>query len=325
MNPGQPALRTASAGRVPVIDLGLDRPVGADGRAAVATAIGAALSGSGFFVAIGHGVPDAVLTGLHGAARVFFGQDEAARAAIAADPLDPLQRGYSPGDRLRMFSANRLGERHSPGEPLAGPNRWPALPGFQDAYLACYEAIETMVRGLLQRCAVALDLPADWFDGKFGQHMSPLTANYYPVRPEAGLPGARLRNEPHTDFSALTVLYQNDGPDGLQVQVPGGRWLDVPPTPGTLVVNLGQLMARWTNDRWAATPHRVINPRPEHRDLDRISIAFFCLPSPDTLVECLPTCPGPARHRPILARDYLVARARRAYVGRPAPTGGTDA
>ena len=307
---------TAPGGYVPVIDLGLVRPSGPAGRLTTAAAVDQAFQASGFLVAVGHGVRPATVSVLYDAGRRFFSQDEAARSEAYADPLDPLQRGYSPDDRLQMFSANRLGEPVAADEALFAPNRWPALPGFRDGYLAYYRAAEALALEFMRLCAVALGLPEKWFDSKFSHHMSPLTVNYYPARPDAG-PGVRLRNEPHTDMAVLTILYQDDSPGGLQVLAPGGQWIDVPPVPGSFVVNLGQLMAIWTNDRWASTTHRVLNPQAEHAHRDRISIAFFCLPNADTLIECIPTCADadhPARHRPVTAGDYLIARSRRAYL-----------
>ena len=303
-------------GYVPVIDVGLAGPSSPARRKAVAQAVASAYQTSGFFVAVGHGVSAQTVTAMHTETGRFFRQDRAVKDRVRSDPLDPLQRGYTPSERLEMFSASPLGERAASGHPLFVPNRWPDLPGFRDAYLAYQAAMESVGQAIMRLCALALGLPEDWFDAKFARHMSPLTANYYPARPEAG-PGARLRNEPHSDLNVLTLLSQDDSPGGLQVQDRGGRWADVPPVPGSFVVNLGQLMTIWTNDHWQSTVHRVVNPPPEHRHGDRISIAFFYQPSPDTIIECLPTCATsgqPARHAPVTAGQYLVAKARRAYL-----------
>jgi isopenicillin N synthase-like dioxygenase len=97
--------------------------------------------------------------------------------------------------------------------------------------------------------------------------------------------------------------------------------VDVPPVPGTFVINLGRLMTIWTNDRWASTTHRVLNPPPEYSHRDRISIAFFYQPNPDAVIECVPTCADaehPARHSPVTSGDYLIGKARRAYLTRRA-------
>jgi isopenicillin N synthase-like dioxygenase len=307
---------TVQDGYVPVIDMGLTRPPSPAGHTAAARSIASAYRSSGFFVAVGHGVPGQTVTAMHTVAGRFFRQDRAVKDQVRSDPLDPLQRGYTPGDRLEMFSANPLGEPAASGHPLFVPNRWPDLPGFRDAYLAYQAAVESVGQAIMRLCALALGLPKDWFDAKFGAHMSPLTANYYPARPEVG-PDARLRNEPHSDLNVLTLLSQDDSPGGLQVQGRGGRWADVPPVPGSFVVNLGQLMTIWTNDQWQSTVHRVVNPPPEHRHRDRISIAFFYQPGPDTIIECIPTCATtgqPARHPPVTAGQYLVAKVRRAYL-----------
>jgi isopenicillin N synthase-like dioxygenase len=128
-----------------------------------------------------------------------------------------------------------------------------------------------------------------------------------------------LRNDAHTDFGTVTVLYQDDAPGGLQVQHRDGRWLDVPPVPGSFVVNLGRLMTLWTNDRWASTVHRVVNPPPDQSHLDRISIAFFHQPNPDAAIACIPTCAdadNPPRHAPVRSGNYFLSKSRRAFIER---------
>jgi isopenicillin N synthase-like dioxygenase len=146
--------------------------------------------------------------------------------------------------------------------------------------------------------------------------MTPLTANHYPGLKTPPAPG-RFRNDPHSDFTALTILHQDEEIGGLEVRHPGGTWVPVPPVPGSFVVNLGDLMARWTNGRWASTVHRVVHPPADYQDRDRISIAFFFQPNEDALIECIPTCADdahPGRHRPIRAGDYFLGKARRAYL-----------
>jgi isopenicillin N synthase-like dioxygenase len=137
--------------------------------------------------------------------------------------------------------------------------------------------------------ACCLGLPEDWLAAKFDNHLSNLGANWYPPQPEAPPPGA-VRAGAHIDFSALTILYQDDAPGGLEVRDHSGQWRPVPPLAGSYVVNLGDLMNRWTSDRWQATPHRVVNPPRGAPVRGRISIPYFQMPNWDAVIECAPTC-----------------------------------
>ncbi|MFJ3789453.1 isopenicillin N synthase family dioxygenase [Kitasatospora sp. NPDC090091] len=303
-------------GYVPVIDLGLEEPADPQRRAAVAQAVRRACETSGFLVVVGHGVPEATVTGLYDAAGAFFRGPADVREQAANDFEDPLQHGWSANDRMQLFGGSLLGERTEGRFPgLDSPNRWPDQPGFREAFLAYYEAAAGLSREIMRLFALGLELPETWFDDKFDRHMTPMMVNYYP--PRTGVAHDKLRNSPHTDFGSLTVLYQDDAPGGLQVRDQHGQWLDVPPLAGSFVVNLGRLMTRWTNDRWASTVHRVVNPSEEQEHLDRISIAFFYQANPDAEIACIPTCTGPddpPHHPPVRSGDYFLSKSRRAYV-----------
>jgi len=136
----------------------------------------------------------------------------------------------------------------------------------------------------------ALRIPAGWLAGHCSRHASIMLANYYP--PVDGVVDARqLRAGAHTDYGGFTILYQDDTASCLQVSDRSGGWLDVKPEPGTFIVNIGDLLARWTNDRWVSTVHRVVVP--EQRPLPgRISIPFFQQPDLDAVISCIPGCEG---------------------------------
>jgi isopenicillin N synthase-like dioxygenase len=127
--------------------------------------------------------------------------------------------------------------------------------------------------------------------------------NYYPAPATEPAPG-QLRAGAHTDYGGFTILSGEDVPGGLQVRTRDGRWVDVTTTPTTFVVNIGDLLMRWTNDRWLSNLHRVVNP-PAGAETPgaRLSIAFFNHPNYDVLIECLPS-QGPARHPPVLSGEY---------------------
>lgn len=311
-------------GYVPVIDLGLDVR-DPDHRAGVAAAIRRACEASGFIVVVGHGVPDALVSRLHDMTRTFFTGPAEEKERVANDPVDPMQHGFGANPRMQLFAASLAGEggwpATAPGEDFAAlgsPNRWPRLPGFRELFLKYHSAVNELSLQIMRLFALGLELPERWFDDKFDHHVSPLTANYYPPRPADGW-SSPYRNSPHIDIGCLTVLYQDDTPCGLQVRDPDGQWQDVPPLAGSFVVNLGSLMSRWTNDRWASTMHRVVNPPDELADGDRISIAFFYQPNPDAEIVPLPTCTdpdNPPRHAPVRAGDYFTAKSRRLYLQR---------
>jgi isopenicillin N synthase-like dioxygenase len=313
-------------GYVPVIDLGLARERDETHRAAVAQAIDLGLGRSGFLVVTGHSVPQETITAVYAALKEFFGQPKLVKNRWLMDPTDPLYRGFTritPGIH-EQFTANKLGEltpsdgRGLFDSRLLGPNRWPDQPGFRAAYLNYYAAVESFAAELMRLFALALGLPENWFDDKFDRHMTPLTTNYYLAQPTAPQHG-ELRNAEHRDWGTVTILYQDDAPGGLQVRGRHGEWLNVPPIPGSFVVNLGRLMAQWTNDRWASTLHRVVNPDREQAHRDRISVAFFYQPNPDLLVECVPTCAGetnPPRYAPVQSGEYFMRMVRRAHMQR---------
>jgi isopenicillin N synthase-like dioxygenase len=139
---------------------------------------------------------------------------------------------------------------------------------------------------------------------------------YYPEQLTDPVPG-QLRNAAHTDFAGFTILLQDNAPGGLQVLMPDGSWIDVPPVPGTLVINTGDLLQRWTNDRWMSNVHRVVNPPIERRGSSRrLSVVFFTGPRDDAEITCLPGCASattPARYEPITAGEHVRAKMRQTY------------
>jgi isopenicillin N synthase-like dioxygenase len=310
-------------GEIPVLDLEAAAGPG-HGHAAVASAY----ARGGFVVVTGHGVAWSTVERLDERARAFFARPGPEKTAVAKDPLDPFMHGYDQRATLELYSMTLSGESATAsstrdGAGRAGPttaNRWPAVPGFRQAFLDYHTEVERLARRLIGLCALALGLPRGWFDDRFDRHTSLLTVNYYPPRDRTGVGDEVVpRNEAHRDFSALTVLYQDEGVGGLEVLDHSGRWREVPRVPGSLVVNLGDLMARWTNDRWSSTLHRVVAPTAELAERDRVSVAFFYLPNADAVVECVPTCVAPDRpagYAPITAGEYFAARARRAYLTR---------
>jgi isopenicillin N synthase-like dioxygenase len=184
------------------------------------------------------------------------------------------------GNRLR--SSGTEAERY-----FFKSNTWPARPvGFAEAFERYYRAMEALSLHILQLFAHALGLDDHYFDDKVDRHTSTMRAIYYPPQeeiPEAG----QLRAGEHADYGTLTILKGEDVPGGLQVKVRGGGWIDVHPRSDAFVCNIGDLMKRWTNDKWVSNLHRVVNPPPEDMHTGRLSIPFFHNPNADAEIRCI--------------------------------------
>ncbi|HEY3593716.1 MAG TPA: 2OG-Fe(II) oxygenase family protein, partial [Polyangiaceae bacterium] len=160
----------------------------------------------------------------------------------------------------------------------------------------------------------ALALPDRWLRPFVDRSTLTLRVNHYQraAGATAPLPG-QMRMGEHTDYGIVTVLY-SDPVYGLQILGPNGGFVDVMPSPGALLVNLGDLTARWTNDRWRSTLHRVVPPPTSSTGaFTRRSVALFLDGNYDALVECLPTCSGPdrpAKYEPVAAGEHLIQKLR---------------
>ena len=239
--------------------------------------------------------------------------------AVTQLPLPPPQNleasldgsKSKPGDIKEMFNLC-LGAGQAADPDLPTPLFPADSPAFVDAWTKYYQALASLAETLYRVCALALDLPETWFVEKISRHRNSLRAINYPEQQTLPLPG-QLRASTHTDYGSLTILRlggQHSG--GLQVMGAGGEWIGVD-TQGAdaFVINLGDLMARWTNDRWLSTPHRVVNPPDaEAARSRRQSVAYFCNINMDTQVMCIPTCEGAdgAKYEPITAGEHLMRK-----------------
>ncbi|PKM24770.1 MAG: 2OG-Fe(II) oxygenase [Gammaproteobacteria bacterium HGW-Gammaproteobacteria-12] len=199
------------------------------------------------------------------------------------------------------------------GKPLRGPNRHPDLPGWQALLETHYADMQDLARTLLRAMAMALDIAHDFFDARFHEPISVLRMIHYPPRHTASSAEQQGAGA-HTDYGCITLLYQDDA-GGLQVRARNGEWIDAPPIAGSFVVNIGDMMARWSNDHYTSTPHRVISPL----GVDRYSMPFFAEPHPDTLIDCLPNCSSPdnpAKYQPVTSAEYLLSRFADTYAYR---------
>lgn len=306
---------------VPRVDLS-----SADASAAVA----AACARVGFLTVVGHGVPNSVLDGAWSTAQRFFDLAIDEKMSVAM-PRPGYPYGYSPlkGETLSASLGRRshpdlkqsfaIGPVDPPRHTFAdadeefawSPNIWPdeALPELKPAWEAYYRSMSDLAARLLRIMATGLGLPAQYFDQMIDRHTSAMRALDYPsVDVLDSVADGQLGASAHTDYGTLTILMADSTQRGLQVQQPDGAWVDVVPEPGALVVNLGDAMARWTNDRWRSTMHRVVVPQRR-----RQSIAFFHNANWDARIDCLPTCLEPGeqpRHDPIEAGPHLMGKFR---------------
>lgn len=303
----------------------------------------------GFLVIREHGLPVSTLKGLLTLSEAFFEQPQAHK-----DRWHPQgaarQRGYH-GSETRGLAAT-LGTRapldlreslfmgpvedhrayfaaSADAETAYAANIYPDQPaGLPAALVQAYQAFESLAADLLKLFALALETDEHFFEDKIQRHFSILASHYYPPLPEAPLPG-QLRTGAHTDFGAFTILAMTRAATGLEVHAGGDRWLPVQPGPGELVVNLGDMMARWTNDRWVSTLHRVANPT-KLNDIAsrRQTIGYFMHPDYDAKIESLASCvpQGQAtNYQAITAGAHIRAKIDRSHeVGGPAAHGQVE-
>jgi len=318
---------------VPTIDISGWTTGDPEARALIAAAVDDAARNVGFLQIVGHGVPVAVVQGALDAMHDFFDRpvDEKERVAY---PGLAVNRGYcasesealayslaepTPPDLLESYV---VGSTHvdldDPAvvveiEDIFHPNIWPDAPAwFEPAVTAYFDAVNVVARRMTEIFAVALGLPEQWFAPSLTHSTETLRLNHFERRPgdRDPLPGQQ-RLGAHTDYGIVTVLHADPVP-GLELMGADGAWHGVVPDPGCFVVNLGDLLAQWTNDRWRSTLHRVVPPPVGGTGAcRRRSLAFFLDGNHDAIIECLPTCTSvddPPRYPPTTAGDHLKAK-----------------
>jgi isopenicillin N synthase-like dioxygenase len=236
--------------------------------------------------------------------------------------VDPEKNRDKTVDIKERFSMSRelMADEEIRPTSRTGKSQWPArgtLPLFEITMKTYISKLQRVTVALNHAFALSLDLPEDHFDKDYQRPGMTLTLNYYPPLDPAKLKSTQWSFSPHTDYTAFTVLLQ-DSSGGLQARNAAGDWIDVPPKEGTFVVNVGNLLARWTNDLYASTLHRALHIGTE----PRISGAFFVYPNDKAVVRCLDTCQGsdnPPRYEPVVTEDYArVLREEAQRAGRPA-------
>jgi len=300
---------------IPVVDIAPYFGGAEAAKRAVARQIDEACTALGFLIISGHPVPERLIEEMRRVSRAFFDLPREEKLRLKMPP--DRYRGYiglgdealsyslgetSPPDWKESFSIGPFNTPddayHRAARPghFFAPNLWPERPAdFRSVWEAYFSAMERLSTDLMRLFALGLGMDEHFFDDKVDHHITNFSVIHYPEQAKAPLPG-QLRAGAHTDYGSLTIVKPDAAPGGLQVRGKDGAWIDVPVIPGTFVVNLGDLMAEWTNDRWVSTLHRVVNPpRDQALGSRRLSMTFFHQPNYDAVIECLPTCTGPGR------------------------------
>ncbi|MCX5128345.1 isopenicillin N synthase family oxygenase [Streptomyces sp. NBC_00347] len=310
--------------QVPLIDLGPWRTGGPEARRLVAARVDEALRTAGFLLVAGHGVDPELPRRIREAARTFFRLPAAVKAPYAvavggrgwlgpgAEANSYAEGAASPPDLKESWSwaAEEPTGIASVDAEWFRPNAWPAevpaLRGLVTEYLAAMRALSDE---LLELLATALGLGADHFTRHTGHPTWGFNVNWYPGTEIVGPPLlGQFRIGAHTDFGTVTVLDRQLGTGGLQIHTDAEGWQDAPYDPAALTVNIGDLMARWTGDRWRAGRHRVLPPPADAPAEELISLVYFYECDPHTRVESLPAPLGRIVHEPVDSHVYLRAQ-----------------
>lgn len=328
---------------VPVIDISCFRMPFADSaaRSAVVGQVDAAARTVGFMQITGHGIPVDTLSRFTAATDEFFALDPGTKCQYRCPP--GINRGYTPpkaeslanslglATAADLFEAINVGATadHYPGiDDLPGDvyarNVFPAreVPGFEPAVTAWFDAAGNVARTMVKIFGLALGGTEDYFAKDTDHSIDVLRMNNYRLpSPDVALEPDQLGMGAHTDYGIVTVLWADQVP-GLEVHGTDGCWHPVMPADGALLVNLGDATARWTNDEWISTMHRVAVPRIGGTLVPRRSAAYFHDGNYDAVIEPLPSCVSPAkpaRYEPVTVGEHLAAKLAGSRGGRLNP------
>ena len=297
----------SNSNSIPIIDMGPYREGTEAGRNQVAQEIYTAAHEVGFLYLKNFGMSEDMLEAAFAISDSLFKSDEKLKVPFNVDynhgygkmqgeALDPSK----PADLKETFTCRNL-----LGTP-SGDEFWPN-PQFEAFMRVFYKRIQSIASDVMGAFALALNLEPDYFDDKHTGLTQTLRFLHYP--PVEKVVEGQLGAGAHTDYGTLTVLFQDDR-GGLEVQNLEGEWVSAPPIPGTVVINTGDLIERWSNDFFKSTPHRVV-PRAAAMKHGRQSIAFFSDPDPEVVIETFPSCitaENPAKYGPITAGEHVQQR-----------------
>jgi len=319
----------------PVVDISSYMSDSMNSKQSLARAVDEICRQSGFLAIVGHGIPSKTTAAAWHAARGFFDlpldqklevgmprrdypygyaplQTEMLAGSIGKHTPPDLKESFSIGPLCRSADSSADDDQESAFRYAA--NQWPRKPAeFRAAWSAYYEEMEKLAAAIMRIFALALELPENFFADKIDQHTSAMRALNYPDLSAPPVSG-QLRAGEHSDYGSLTILLTEPAPGGLEIFTAEGTWLEVPVVEGSFIINIGDLMARWTNDRWVSTLHRVRCPPADSPGTTRRqSIAFFHQPNWDAEISCIPTClgiEGKAKYEPVRSGAYLMEKFR---------------
>ncbi len=282
-----------TSSEIPVIDLGCATPSSVRNAA---WEIHKACRDTGFFYIANHGVPAEMLAQQLDWARRFFALPDAKKFEIdmqktkGPNGYDPMRRQTldpgTPPDLKEGFQFSREANKAHTPFSHRDDNQWPTdFPGFREQMLAYQDKMIELGKRLIRYIALSLDLPEGYFDPGLSDPMCTVRILHYPQH-ASDAEFNQLGAGAHTDWGSITMLLQDDC-GGLEVQHASDDWIRATPIPGTMIVNLGDMIRRWTNDIYHSTMHRVLN---NASGRDRYSVASFFNPNSSYRVECLPTC-----------------------------------
>ena len=315
---------------IPLVNLAAFLEGTEEEQRAIATDVDAICQRIGFLIVEQHGVPTAVIDEAWSAIRAFFDLPLEQKLR-SKSPRPGCPRGYFPlaAEALAQSlgvdtppdikESLGIGPLRAPRRAIAedelefhyGPNLWPARPaGLRESLTRYFNELEALGSRILRLFAAALALPYDYFERFHTDPMCALRCLNYPGAGSDRLPNQRGAGE-HADYGSITLLKSDPDVLGLEVKLPSGEWIEAPLVQDGFIVNIGDMMARWTNDRWVSTLHRVSNPPESQR---RQSIAFFHNASFDATIECIPTCRQgrEPKYAPVQAGQYLNDRVNAA-------------
>jgi len=305
------------AGDIPVVDI--SSLYSGKGANDVAAALHAASQNLGFIYVTGHGIDASVISAAEDAAYAFFRAPDNLKKHCLISPqhrgwLRPgaakMQDGAKPDLKESYIWGRQVIGDTVEDHPLCGANQWPDfVPHLQNSAMAYFNEAHKVAYALMRGFALGLNLSEDFFLRSCSQPLSRASFVYYPAQPEdSGVD--QFGVAPHTDFGVLTVLRQ-DHTGGLQVQTKNGDWVHAPPIKDTLVVNVGDLLSRWTNGAYKSTPHRVINTSGR----ERLSLVLAFDPDPQTLIDPREVYGAEVvtEHAPITCGEYLLWRFAKAF------------
>ncbi len=309
--------------QIPVIDMAPLQDDSPAGRKAVGTQMREAVERIGFFYVSNHGIDQALIAQVDTLAHRFFARP--IEDKLTVEPVG-MHRGYLKFGEAKMYQRAKADLKESfiwgidvpdddadymAGNPMIGPNRWPAfMPELRPVLNAYMEASHASAKRMLRALAVSLDVSEDTFVRHFNKPISRGSLVHYPPQPpDAG--DQQFGVAPHTDYGVITLLHQ-DNVGGLQVFSNQREWVTAHPIPGTLVINSGDLLGRWSNDRFRSNSHRVVNSSGR----ERLSIAMFVDPDFDTPIIPV-TAPGETAHYPeVSCGDYIAGRFDKSFAYR---------